>query len=106
MFTNWQPGSPADLESLRRTLDLNPDEKIPVTPIGTVPAAWIIDRAQLKGVQVGHLRVSEKHANFFVSDGQATADDVVALTAAVKTRVRNTTDGVVQLHEEVEYVGF
>jgi UDP-N-acetylmuramate dehydrogenase len=71
-----------------------------------VPAGWIIDRAQLKGTKVGHVQVSEKHGNFFVSDGQAKADDVVALTAVLKTRVRNMSEGNVLLHEEVEYVGF
>ncbi len=106
MFTNWTPSSPADLESLRHSLDLDKEEKVPVTAQGTVPAGWLVDRAQLKGMKVGHVQVSEKHGNFFVSDGKAKADDVVALTAAIKTKIRNITNGVVQLHEEVEYVGF
>jgi UDP-N-acetylmuramate dehydrogenase len=106
MFTNWQPERPEDVESLRRPLDLDRDEKIPRTPQGTVPAGWIIDRAQLKGTKVGHVQVSDKHGNFFVSDGKATADDVVALTAFLKTRIRDLTGGTVLLHEEVEYVGF
>ena len=106
MFTNWQPGSEADVESLRKSLDLDKDEKIPRTPHGGVPAGWIIDRAQLKNMAMGGVRISEKHGNFFVTSGKATADDVVQLTAAIKTRVRNITDGVVQLMEEVEYVGF
>lgn len=106
MFMNWTPSSPEDLESIRHSLDLNKEEKVPLTAQGTVPAGWIVDRAQLKGMKVGHVQVSEKHGNFFVSDGQAKADDVIALTAALKTRIRNVTNGVVQLHEEVEYVGF
>lgn len=106
MFTNWKPSSEADVESLRKSLDLNKEEVIPRTPHGGVPAGWIIDRAQLKGFAVGHVRVSEKHGNFMVTNGKASADEVVQLTAAIKTRVRNMTDGVVQLMEEVEYVGF
>jgi len=106
MFVNWKPESPEQLEGLRRTLDLNGDEKIPLTPQGTVPAGWIVDRAQLKGTKVGHVEVSAKHGNFFITDGKASSDEVVQLTAVLKTRVRNITDGVVQLHEEVEYVGF
>ena len=106
MFTNWLPTSAQDVESLRHTLDLNKDETIPRTPQGNIPAGWIIEHAQLKGMRVGHVHVSEKHGNFFLNDGRATADDVVALTAAIKTRVRNMTNGVVQLREEVEYVGF
>ncbi|HTK04892.1 MAG TPA: UDP-N-acetylmuramate dehydrogenase [Candidatus Eisenbacteria bacterium] len=106
MFMNWKPSGPGDIESIRRSLDLNKDEGIPLTPQGTVPAGWIVDRAQLKGMKVGHVQVSEKHGNFFISDGKAKADDVIALTAALKTRIRNLTGGVVQLREEVEYVGF
>ena len=106
MFMNWTPSSPNDVESLHRSLDLDKDERVPLTAQGTVPAGWIVDRAQLKGMKVGHVQVSEKHGNFFVSDGKAMADDVVALTAALKTKVRNITNGVVQLREEVEYVGF
>ncbi len=106
VFTNWKPESPEDVESLRRTLDLNKDEEIPLTAAGTVPAGWIIDRAQLKGLKVGHAWVSDKHANFFVHDGEARADDMVALMATVKTKIRNMTKGVVSLVEEIEYVGF
>lgn len=106
MFTNWVPASPEDVESLRHSLDLDKDEQVPRTPKGNIPAGWIIDRAGLKGMKVGHVQVSTKHGNFFLNDMHATADDVVALTAAIKTRVRNMTNGVVQLMEEVEYVGF
>lgn len=106
IFTNWKPETSGELETLRRSLDLNPDEQIPLTAQGAVPAGWIIDRAQLKGMKVGHAMVSDKHGNFVINDGKARADDVVALIAAVKTRVRNMTHGVVQLQEEVEYVGF
>lgn len=106
VFTNWKPETKEDLESLRRSLDLNKEETIPLTAAGTVPAGWIIDRAQLKGLKVGHAWVSDKHANFFVHDGEANADDMVALMAAVKTKVRNMTKGIVSLVEEIEYVGF
>jgi UDP-N-acetylmuramate dehydrogenase len=106
VFVNWKPEKPEDVESLRKTLDLDKDEVIPVKPDGTVPAAWIIDRAQLKGFAVGHVSVSEKHGNFFINDGKGTADEVIQLVAAIKTKIRNVTDGVVQLHEEVEYVGY
>ena len=106
VFANWRPETPEDLETLRRSLDLNKDEQIPLTAVGTVPAGWIIDRAQLKGMKIGHAMVSDKHANFFVHDGQATASDLVSLMAAVKTKVRNMTHGVVSLMEEIEYVGF
>jgi UDP-N-acetylmuramate dehydrogenase len=105
-FQNWQPPSDADMDALHHRFDLNTDEKIPCTDTGAVPAGWIIDRLGLKGYKVGHASVSEKHANFLVSDGAAKAADVIGLISAVKMKVRNSTDGMVQLTEEIELVGF
>ncbi|MFH1047198.1 MAG: UDP-N-acetylmuramate dehydrogenase [Patescibacteria group bacterium] len=106
IFKNWQPDSPEDVAGLRRWLDLNPDETVPLAANGTVPAGWLIDRAQMKGTKVGGARISEKHANFFVNEQGASANDVIGLIAVVKTRIRNMTQARVQLQEEIEYVGF
>ncbi len=106
IFKNWRPQSPDDLGGLRRWLDLDLDDKVPVASNGTVPAGWIIDRAQMKGIKVGGVKISEKHANFFINDGDAKASDVIGLIAVVKTRIRNMTQSTVQLQEEIEYLGF
>ncbi|OIO51576.1 UDP-N-acetylenolpyruvoylglucosamine reductase [Candidatus Uhrbacteria bacterium CG_4_10_14_0_8_um_filter_58_22] len=106
VFKNWRPESPEDLDGLRRWLDLDSGETVPVTADGIVPAGWILDRAQLKGTKVGHVSVSDRHANFFISDGQASAEEVVQLIALVKSRLRSQTQGRVILLEEIEYVGF
>lgn len=106
MFKNWEPPIGTDMVVLAKLLDLGSGESVQLTPQGTVPAGWLVDRAGLKGFAVGHVRISEKHGNFFVTDGKASADEVVQLTAAIKTKIRNLSGGVVQLREEVEYVGF
>ena len=106
-FKNWKPlNLEAELPIIRKTLDLNKDEPVPFTRDGGIPAGWIIDRAQLKGMKVGHAAVSEKHANFIVSDGRATASEVIALTSAVKMKIRDMTEGVIELLDEIEYAGF
>ena len=106
-FKNWKPlNLEAELPVIRKTLDLNKDEPVPFTKDGGIPAGWVIDRAQLKGMKVGHASVSEKHANFIVSDGQATASEVIALTSAVKMKIRDMTEGVILLNDEIEYAGF
>lgn len=69
-----------------------------------IPAGYLIEEAGLKGKKIGGAMVNEKHANFIVNTGKATAEDVVTLAAVVKTRVRNKFS--IQLKEEVEYVGF
>jgi len=71
---------------------------------GKIPAAWLIERADLKGKQIGEAKISEKHANFIVNAGGATAADVIALASLVKMKVRDEVG--IQLQEEVEYAGF
>jgi len=71
---------------------------------GTVPAAYLIDKVGLKGKKIGEAQVSEKHGNFVINLGQARAEDIVMLTSFVKMKVRDELG--VQLHEEIQYVGF
>jgi len=51
-------------------------------------AGRMIDELGLKGHSVGDARVSDRHANFFVNAGHATAKDMLALIADVRERVR------------------
>lgn len=71
---------------------------------GKVPSGWIIERAGLKGKKIGGAMVSEKHANFIVNTGGATAQDVIMLASFVKQQVRDKFG--IELQEEVQYVGF
>ncbi len=66
-------------------------------------AARLIDRAGLKGLRVGGASVSEKHANFIVNDGAATAADLERLIATVQATVRERFG--VQLVPEVRVIG-
>ncbi len=66
-------------------------------------AGLLIDRAGLKGYQLGGVRVSEKHANFFVNVGGASAADVMALLRHVQREVE-AREGV-RLEPEIEFVG-
>jgi len=51
-------------------------------------AGRMIDELGLKGFSHGDARVSERHANFFVNTGQASAADMMALIADVRERVQ------------------
>ena len=53
-------------------------------------AGKMIDELGLKGHRLGGAVVSERHGNFFVNRFQATADDVLALIAFVKKRIRES----------------
>jgi UDP-N-acetylmuramate dehydrogenase len=51
-------------------------------------AGRMIDELGLKGFSVGDAQVSDRHANFFINAGQASAADMLALIANVRERVR------------------
>jgi UDP-N-acetylmuramate dehydrogenase len=51
-------------------------------------AGRMIDELGLKGFSHGGARVSERHANFFVNAGQASAADMLALITEVRERVQ------------------
>jgi UDP-N-acetylmuramate dehydrogenase len=66
-------------------------------------AGRLVEAAGLKGLRVGGAAVSERHANFVVNLGGATAADVVAVVRRMRDAVREQT-GVV-LETEVRLVG-
>jgi UDP-N-acetylmuramate dehydrogenase len=51
-------------------------------------AGRMIDELGLKGFAVGDARVSDRHANFFINAGHASAADMLALIAGVREKVR------------------
>ena len=59
----------------------------------------MIDELGLKGLSVGDARVSDRHANFFVNAGHASAKDMLTLIAGVRERVRKAFG--VELENEV-----
>jgi UDP-N-acetylmuramate dehydrogenase len=63
-------------------------------------AGRMIDELGLKGLNVGDARVSDRHANFFVNAGKASAKDMLALIADVRERVEKSF-GVILEHEVV-----
>jgi UDP-N-acetylmuramate dehydrogenase len=50
-------------------------------------AGRMIDELGLKGHSAGDARVSDRHANFFVNAGKASANDMLTLIADVRKRV-------------------
>ena len=69
---------------------------------GDYAASYLIDKAGLKGVRIGGISVSEKHAGFFVNNGGGTASDFKELVKLVKEKV--FMEFGVTLNEEIEYI--
>ena len=50
-------------------------------------AGYLIDKAGLKGLQIGGAKISEKHANFIVNLGNAKSTDVLELIDVIKKKI-------------------
>ena len=66
-------------------------------------AARLIEAAGLKGTRQGGAQVSDKHANFIINTGDASAGDIARLIARVQSEVERTSG--VRLIPEVRRVG-
>ena len=67
-----------------------------------ISAGKLIDQLGLKGFVVGGAAISERHANFIINKGFATARDVRALVKLVKTKVRVAYG--INLKTEIEFL--
>lgn len=67
-------------------------------------AGRLIEEAGLKGVQIGGARISEKHANFIINKGNATAKDVLELIKLAQSRVYERFG--IKLELEIKLIGF
>jgi len=63
-------------------------------------AGALIDRAGLKGLQIGGAVVSEKHANFIIAKAGCSSRDVTRLIEAIKQRVKEQFN--IELELEIE----
>jgi UDP-N-acetylmuramate dehydrogenase len=66
-------------------------------------AADLIERAGLKGHRIGGAAISDKHANFIINDGEATASDLEALVRHVQSTVERVHG--IRLVPEVRVIG-
>jgi UDP-N-acetylmuramate dehydrogenase len=66
--------------------------------------AWeLIDRAGCRGLRIGGAMVSEKHCNFLINTGEATAAEIEALGEEIRRRVLDTSG--VHLEWEIRRIG-
>ena len=103
----------ADSEQIMRTVKENWIYKKNNQPLNTrnsgcifrnprgASAGALIDRAGLKGLQIGGAVVSEKHANFIIAEQGCTSRDVKRLIEAIKQRVKEKFDTDLELEIEV-----
>ncbi|WP_263701504.1 UDP-N-acetylmuramate dehydrogenase [Bacillus thuringiensis] len=66
-------------------------------------AGDLIEKAGLRGYQIGGAQISEMHGNFIINIGGASAQDVLSLIALVKQTIKDKFS--VEMHTEVEIIG-
>jgi UDP-N-acetylmuramate dehydrogenase len=105
--------TPADPERIMRTVKEGWIYKKNSQPLNTrncgcvfknppgAAAGALIDRAGLKGQQVGGAVVSDKHANFIVAKDGCTSRDVMQLIETIKQKVREQFNIELELEIEV-----
>ncbi len=107
-----EPGDPAAIQAEMDRIARSREESQPLrsrtggstfkNPPGT--RAWqLIDAAGCRGLRVGDAQVSEKHCNFLLNLGQASAADIEGLGEEVRRRVREHSG--VTLEWEIQRVG-
>ncbi len=112
-----RPGTPLEIQARMNEIGTQREDSQPVrTRTGgstfTNPTdlkaggrkAWqLIEDAGCRGLQVGGARVSDKHCNFLINTGSATAADIETLGEELRRRVREQTG--VELAWEIQRVG-
>ncbi len=111
----WLAFAPGDGAAARREIKTLLSKRIASQPLnlpnaGSVfrnppgdHAARLIEQCGLKGKQIGGAKVSEKHANFIVNTGEASAADIENLINEVQNTVERQTG--IRLHPEVKIIG-
>ncbi len=94
-----------NFEKKRKTQDLGHPSvgSVFLNPSGASPAWELIDKSGLKGKAVRGAAVSQKHANFIINRGKATAADVRNLIEEIQKKVFK--DHQIMLKLEVKLIG-
>lgn len=108
-------GMPGNFEDIQRQMNEIGDAREDSQPLRTRTggstfknpkdkSAWkLIDEAGCRGFKIGGAKVSEKHCNFLINEGNATAKDIETLGEEVRRRVQEKTG--VLLDWEIKRIG-
>ncbi len=107
-------GQRADPAQIAERVSLFRQKRLQTQPVGPsagcvfknphcIPAGRLIDELGLKCTRIGGAYVSDKHANFILTDQGATATDVLRLIELIRERVRS--ERGIELEPEVRVVG-
>lgn len=101
-------GNPSDIHMeierlLQKRIETQPHSKTAGScfkAVGGTPAWQLIDAVGMRGMKVGGVSISEKHANFLINDGNATFSDAIALIEKTKQAIPDTLEVEMRLIQE------
>jgi len=108
-------GTPGEPEAIRARMEVLVAQRESTQPVRSKTGgstfknppghkAWqLIDEAGCRGLMRGAAQVSEKHCNFLINTGEASASDIEALGEDVRARVKAKFG--VQLEWEIKRIG-
>jgi UDP-N-acetylmuramate dehydrogenase len=109
-------GDPADIQARMTEIQKSRSDSQPIrektggstfaNPEGDTQKrhAWqLIEAAGCRGLKIGHAKVSEKHCNFLINTGHATAAEIEHLGEEVRRRVHDTSG--IDLRWEIKRIG-
>lgn len=99
---NTQPMGVATAGCTFRNIPLSHAIRL-ATPNQTTSAGYLVDQVGLKNFQIGKAKFSDKHANFILNLGNATATDVKRLIDEAKKRVQERFN--VEIEPEIVLLG-
>ncbi len=108
---------PGNKEEIKELMDKRKERRISSQPLDypsagsvfrnpseDIFAGKLIEDLGLKGYKIGGAKISEKHANFIINDGDATGEDIKALIDLVKEKVKEKYN--IELHVEQRFINF
>jgi len=98
IFKNYTFQNEEEVSKLKEALDVSEA----MLANKSISVGWLIDQLGLRGVGVGDAAVSDKHGNFILNKGQATAKDVTELIGLIKQKVGDRVG--IELEEEVRVI--
>jgi len=107
-----QPGDSKQAQQIKQDIINHKQQTQPTNSLGCIfknpspdqPSGYIIDKLlNLKGHRIGDAQISEKHANFIINLGQATAKDYYGLITLIQNKAKKELN--INLELEIKLLG-
>ena len=93
----------SNLRKMNQPLKFRSAGSIFKNPNQNIAAGYLIDKAGLKGMQIGDAQISNKHANFIINLGNAKSNEILELIGIIKNKIKAMFN--INLELEIKIIG-